>query len=407
MKRIFPLFLVALILVFSLAPAAYAAETDDSLFFDVLGYSFPRESDASTVLGKNNRVTATFDLPSKIHVTYVDIVFRVDSSSAAASLIVDVSSAAGLAAARLSLVQIDDQLFRAYGSVGFTSQFLYFAISASSLKSVEFMSVRVCTTSVDGYDETGTCEITASDYYAIINYVPTDIINSRYWTDSSEPENNYLYLNVRVPNWRRYDFLEIFLSMDISSLTSIYARIGNKLIPCEISYLDNSGMINGHYNVAVRVDLTGADRTSTLEFNLTLDGSINVGSGNFVSVDGISGYIDSSSYNLVTAALRDIRSSLLSLVTQMSGAGTNSIDFKQVATNQSKEIDKAVTSMGAMTGMDMATEIGAINFTDQMAMGSSRFSGIFAACTSQSWVGSLVFSSLALGLISYILYGKR
>lgn len=401
-KRGFSLLLVALLLVISLSPAAYAADVwEDDMFFDVLSYSMPNDSNSLVCFATANKVTATFKLPEGRYIRYIDFIFQVAKNDTAPTVTVGVSATSTQKS--LTIVDLGGQRYRVYGSYNQYSPTICITVSASSLQAVTFDAFRISYQAITVYDETGSCVISASDYSNTINFVPTDTINYRSFLGASSPELNSFVTWTRMPNWRKYDFIDFTFSFDVSAINSVRVTIGDTIVPAEVSYLSSDG-VNGHFWFAVRVDLTNVNRTSLEELMVTISGKVNSGGSNFICVDGMRGYIDAGAVNLLYIYLRDIITSISSLKQAISGDSTSGDSFKNESSGLISGLDDISSSMDSVDRPSMDSIN--LDFSSDISSASALMGNIFTTFTGVDWLSRLFLVSITLVLVSYILYGK-
>lgn len=380
-----------------------AAEVwEDDIFFDVLSYSTPNNSGSMVCYASNNKVVASFDLPQGRYIRYVDIIFQVATNDSFSNITISSTSTSTQKA--LTIVELGSNRYRAYGKFTSATTKPYITITGSTLYAVTFDSFRITYQSFTTYDETGTCDISAYSYSNTINYVPTDTINYRSFLGASDPELNSLVTWTRCPNWRKYDYIDFMFSFDVTAINSVRVSIGDSIVPCEVSYLDSDG-INGHFWFSVRVDLTSVNRTSLNELMVTVSGKVNSGGSNFISVDGIRGYIDAGDVNILHVFLRNIVTELASIKTALVGDSTSGDQFKD-------ETDVLIQDLGgisdAMNSVDRPS-MDSINtdFSGEINGASALMSTVFTEVMEVPWLSRFILASLTLGLLAFILYGKE
>lgn len=380
-----------------------AAEVwEDDIFFDVLSYSFPNDSNSMVCMASGNKVTANFNLPEGRYIRYVDFIFQVAKNDTAPTVTLGVTATSSQKS--LTMVSLGNQRYRVYGTYNQYSPYLCITITASSLQAVTFDSFRISYQSLTPYDETGTCTIMAGNYNATINYVPTDLINYRDFIGSSDYANNGLMCIAQCANWRKYDFIDFLFSFDVGAINSVRVNIGDSIVPAEVSHFSSDGIMD-HYSFSVRVDLRNVNRLTTEALCITIDGKVNPGEGNLVSVDGIRGYIDAGDVNLLYVFLRNIVTELASIKTALVGDTTSGDQFKD-------ETDVLIEDLGgisdAMNSVDRPS-MDSINtdFSGEINGASVLMSTVFTEVMDVPWLSRFILASLTLGLLAFILYGKE
>lgn len=401
-KRIFSLALCCVVLVISLAVPSYAAEVwEDDVFFDVLSYSTPNDSGSMVCMVSNNKLVANFALPEGRYIRYIDFIIQIATNDVFSSVTVGTSATSTQKA--LTVVELGSQRFRIYGQYSQYSPNICITVNGSPLRAVTFDSFRISYQSFTTYDETGTCEISALGYNAIINYVPTDLINYRTFTGSSDYEGNGISCWAQCPNWRKYDYLDFLFSMDIGGINSVNVTLGDSIVPCEVSYLSSNG-VNDHYAFSVRIDLRNVKRTSTESLIVSIHGKVNSGIDNIVSVDGIRGYIDAGDVNILYVFLRDIITGIANIKSALNGNTSSGDAFKEDSSGLISGLDNISSSMDAVQRPSMDS-INA-DYSGDISDASVLMANLFSEVTGAAWVSRIILASITIGLISYILYGK-
>lgn len=402
MKRIFSLFLIGCILAFSLSPVASAAEvSDEDFFFDVLSYSTPNDSGSMVCFATNNKVVASFSTPDGRYIRYVDIIFQVAGGDSFTNISIATSATATQKA--LTVVDLGNGRYRAYGQYSQYSPSLTVTITGAPLRAVTFDAFRISYQSFTVYDETGTCDISASGYSNTINYVPTDLINYRNFLGASPPELNSLVTWTTMPNWRKYDYIDFTFSFDVSAINSIRVTIGDAIVPADVSYLSSDG-VNGHFWFSVRVDLTNVKRTSLDELMVTVSGKVNSGGSNFISVDGMRGYISAGRVNILYVYLREIITEIASVKDALLGDSSSGNQFKNNTSGKIQDLEHISHTMEQVEKPDLNSFD--LDLSYEFADASVLMGNIFNVFLGEEWVFRLLLSGVFISLIAFVLYGK-
>ena len=422
MKRIISIFLTCVLFFIPLVPSAFAAENEDG-FVEVLDFSLPGDSDNTKVYQvPGYGMRSIFNLRQAWHIDYIDILFTVAPTSTINGVKVH-SGASASAASSLTLVHVSDNLYRAYGHVDFQTRTLYFWME-SDVPWVNWESCRVSTSSLVGYDERAFCDIQAYEYSSVINYVPTDLINYRYFTGSSEPDMNMLHLYIYCDNWRKYDYLDFVFSADISAINSINVTFGDSTVPLDLSFVDSGGSILNHFIVSARLDLRGLDRSSTEGLFLHVYGKVNSGEDNFISMDGCRGYafganLDANTlwmhrfwsfftndlYFNLRSILESIDGRLVLLYEALNPSTSSSNDFKDNSSEAVSDLDDVASAMDSVTRPDLGSMD--MDFSSDIGDASMLMGGLFTTVISVPWLSTIIIASCSVGLLSYVLFGKE
>lgn len=416
MKRFLSLALICAILVCSLAPVVSASE-DDYGIIEVLDFCLPNESSSSKVYYAN--MPAAFTMDQSRAIRYMDIIFEVPVGQTPTVFYAAIArtSPQDSAFCNFTIINIHDNVYRAFGTCDLVTKGFFLHIG-NSISWVDFISVRVSYSPLTGIDEKGSCFISATGYTDTINYVPTDIINYRHFTGNSSPESNSLWLHINCPNWRKYDYLDIYFTADISSLNTISATLGDTIIPFRSSVIDSGAGIQNHYGVTIRLDLREIDRSSSEELFVSVFGNVNSGSDNFISMDGIRGFYLAASFDSGVSWYRKLYNSINSLISKNNSIllklgdiyemliqdNKASEDFQDEASGLISGLDGISSSMDAVERPSMDTVN--VDYSADISDASVLMANLFSAVSSSAWVSRIILASITIGLISYILYGK-
>lgn len=403
MKRILSLALICVILAISLAPAAHAAESDD-IYFDAMTYTTPNESGSFRVPGSDGVAISDWKLPEGRRIRYVEIIFACVVSDPAPTS-VTLANSRTTAQTSLTITHITGATYRAYGEYSSYTPNITLRISSTKVTSVMIESFKICYENNVGFDERGTCEILHIDYGAIINYVPTDVINFRNFTGSSSSSSSVYNLWITCPNWRKYDRLDISFSVWVADINSITVTIGDDSVPYEVSTLTSGNGFYNDYYVTVKIDLSEVRRTTTNELFVHVTGNVNSGSDNMVSIDGMRGFYETGTFDIFTIFFRNIISSLTRIESYLKGDSSSANEFKEESSELISGLDGISASMDSVDRPSMDT-INA-DFTGDISDAAVLMTGLFAEVTGIPWLSTIILASCTLGLISYILYGKE
>lgn len=402
MKRIFPLALICVILLSSLVPNASATEVwEDDIFFDVLSYSFPNDSNSMICFASGNKVTANFKLPEGRYIRYVDFIFQVAKKDTVPTVTVGVSATASQKS--LTMVELGNNRYRVYGAYNQYSPNICITVTASSLQAVTFDSFRISYQTIDAYDETGSCLISASGYTNTINYIPSDMINYRNFIGSSDYSLNGFTTTAWCDNWRKYDFMDFVFYYQVGGINSVSVTIGDSIVPAEVSYLNSNGVMD-RYEFTVRIDLRNVNRITTERLTIEVNGKVNPGEDNFISFEGLRGYIDAGEVNLLYVFLRNIVTELSNIKTSLVGDSTSANEFKDDSSELVSGLDGISASMDSVQRPSMDSIN--MDFTTNIGTASILVGNLFNQLLSVPWLSSIFIASVTIALISYILYGK-
>lgn len=415
MKRVFALASVCMILLCTFAVPVSATEEDYGVI-EVLDFCMP--NDGVTARVYSGTMPASFTLDTARSIRYIDIVFAVPDGETPTTVSASIAKT-GSVFADLTIINIRDNIWRAYGTCDIFTQGFFIAVG-SGISWVEFMSVRVSYSALTGTDETGTCVISALGYSATINYIPTDLINYRSFVGDSDYENNDLMLLIQCPNWRKYDYLDIYFSLDIASLNTVSVTLGDTYIPFSSSITDSGTGVINHYDVVLRLDIREVDRTTNEELVIVVRGNVVSGGSNFVSMDGIRGFYLSASldsdapwYRKLLAVLnsgnantRNIWSRLGDILEALQGNTQPAEDFNADVYEQVIDLDEGKAELDKLEKPDLNTDLGELDVSPG-EYGFLVVSEVVRGAISSEYMGFGIFCCLCLGIISYLLYGRR
>lgn len=300
--------LLALILVFTFAAEPVAA-AEDVKFINALDYD--QVNDDGNFFYFEDSYTVNLSLPFETYVYYVDLVFTSLSSLS------KVSSFWGSTENQLTVVALGDRLYRAYGNVRFanyaTLKFVF--TGTGSTEYVTLLSCRVCPVSVNTYTQNTTIEISNNDasnntvqYYtgSSTQYVkvPSDVSQNNQFVVYLYPTN--------VSDWKKFDFWDAQLFMQVGEIDSISAVMGDIILPIEYNYLNDTSLVLSEYYVTVSVDLRDLIRTSSDYPMIIITGSYFTGQ-NRISMFGSTGSVVVADVDPQYIYFRDLQSKLESL----------------------------------------------------------------------------------------------
>lgn len=440
MKKIISLALV-LVLAVGFAVPASASEFDNTSYTEILDYSFVNGS--SNYVSLSSTTDFNVPLPSNMYYSYVEIIVR---SGVGLSGI----SVAGTSLTRVSL---ENNMYRYYGNVGFrlSKELPLTLISSGTHAAVEFLSIKISRASYDHVPEVGTLYV--NDYTGSHTVKMSSSGNSASYTVPWDYEGGDgttgITTWISVPNWRKYDYLDISFDTSSQTITSISAMFGAVYVPCDLTYLNDaasSGIdAKGSYIVA-RLDLRGLDRTKTDSLFLRFDSTGRTGTAT-TTLYRVSGYIVTdtpSAFSIWMRRLQDtVSSSISSLQTSIVSSlssfkssmetwftnirdnlntnfqslkdhltslfdkdTTDSDEFAASIESQVGQIDDANNALDSVTKPDVDDiNVSLDSYVDSEIV--SSVGDLFGVFLSGGIFSTMVYISLTLALVSFVLYGKR
>lgn len=294
MKRQISTFL-ALILCFCAWAQPVTADSVDPTFIELLDYGFSSESGSNTQpFGGGSVLNFTYSLPDRYTVQYVDVVFTYTKSDFPS---VDLYTGSTFRSS-LSVVNVSGNVFRAYGSfVSFFAASLKLVFTASSTNSnrITIESFKVGRSDFSHVELDAYCDIAADGFTDTIHYVPTDTVNHRMFEGTTDYLNVGFNLYIYCNEWKRFDYLDFLLYLEIDSISAISCVYGGSSVPITVNYIDNDSMVVGTYTVSIRMDLTGLDRSIDDYPMIMVSGNVAQQKINLISMLGCVGHVNFSS----------------------------------------------------------------------------------------------------------------
>ena len=361
-KRILAMVLVTLLFPLFLFVPVYADETDDA-FIDLLDYGYATQSGSNNITVANGVGNATYVFPSKMRVTYVDVLFTHYPDYDVTS--VEAYYSTGQKAGTLSVVHVSGSVYRAYGQITgvyANNLTLKFNTETTSLASTNLSILRFLVSPLDTTHVPieGSCIINNGNYSETIVYRPTDKNNSRTFTwDTNSP----IFLTLLPGEWLPYDFIEFNIEVyNTVSITSVSAMLDRQPLPVEVSYLNNGSADYEFNSITIRVDLRNAERTADGEVEVLPMIYLNAvpasGSG-YVNVYGISAYVVIDEPSALTYWFTKVQASLNSIGTRINTFMTNTGTwFTDLGTGITNAISSAADRIvEAITGGENADDL--------------------------------------------------
>lgn len=291
MKRILVLALALILAVSSLAVPSYAAE--NSSWIELLDYISLNESgNYFTITGSG---TISYNLPFSMSLKYVDILASYGSYlfSGAKAFWEDGSST------DLTVVDLGNGLCRIYGYVPqYAYNSLGFSFTSPGTTYCTILSLKVSSKALSGFSVPVSAFLFADGKWKDFTYSGSGESASVKIPISNSITSWYYSAGINFSNWQNYDFIDIAFSLygaaSINSLSAMFDSADGDLIgsyiPIDYSHISQSFYNDGNYEVVVRIDLTGVDRTSDNVLVLRIEGEHNGEEISFYISD-VSGYV--------------------------------------------------------------------------------------------------------------------
>lgn len=82
-----------------------------------------------------------------------------------------------------------------------------------------------------------------------------------YYISADQYSDQEFVMALSTPDFMHYDFMDVQLQLDISSISSISCNFGSQSVPFEKSFISSYGFEGQQYIVTLRLDLRGLDRS--------------------------------------------------------------------------------------------------------------------------------------------------
>lgn len=221
-------------------------------------------------------------------------------------------------------------------------------------------------------------------------------------------------MEIRVEDWSLYDYLDIFISMQGSTVDSVVVEHNGRALPFTTtdhgtSYAGQtnqdlySGVVLGDTYMMLHVDLTTIQHSSSIDPTITISGFYNTGQYASMGWNSAIGYIRDAErggvlhwFNLAKEFLTDL----------LGSDGTSTDDFEDNAAQQGGEIGGLNDELENVTKPpieDIQTDVDDYLDPDD----AQEAYAVFATLTGNSLVSSMLVMALTVALVAYVLYGKR
>ncbi|MBE6922889.1 MAG: hypothetical protein E7465_06885 [Ruminococcaceae bacterium] len=406
MKRILSLALICFVLAFSLAVPAFATEIDNYDSINLLDYFNPGMK--YTDPGRNS-VTLTF--PGYLKYEYLDFVVQAPSGL---SSVYQVYYGGEY---ELTVIPIGEHCYRIYGGIAYEGRSVEIIFvtpqSSESTQWLSFLSCFVYKAKLLRFDTEAYCEIASAEFNGTIHYIPTDEINHRIFSSTSDFQDTYFITYIWTDDWRKYDYIDFQLMYECFDITSVTAVMGSVNVPLVVSYIDGTNIDNNTFYVSMRMDVTGLDRGSADYPMIILMGRLNTGGTNSIDFANCSGYVKQAFFDPLFYYFYDLKNELRSwmntytnrIVDALNGNSTSGNEFKNDTSGLISDLGDITASMDSVVrpnfvGMDITAGI-------DISSASYLMSSFFNQVAGVPWISQIILLSGIMGLIAYILYGKE
>lgn len=413
--------LCSIVLIVSLAALpAYAVSDQSESVINVLEYSLPNNSDSYHCFVKPGDNEVHFTLPATMKQAYVDVLVSIYGSVSSVQYMISTTSST---LTTLTMQQVSGSYYRLYGEINNavwddTCKLIF---NVSSQVELYFYSFDLWIASSNAYREKGRLQSTFGDV-TMSSGSSSASVSVTGTSDYVYPENFYCY--AYCDNWKKYDYVDYFLSLNVNSISSISCYIGNETLPFEVSifYSDGTDIIyrsyeyaesgvvsewdinhsleNDFVDVIVRIDLTGVRKNLGYTPVVDIQGNYSKGQYNSITVNWYTGYI-SVKYSSTRFFIEEIKAFFADLFGKDEPAAEQAAQSQeQLNVEINNQVSAAVSDwdvhiVEVQDGYDSGFE-GAVPALSWL---SSLAEGIFG---NMGWFGSIY---LLVGLISvYVLF---
>lgn len=317
--------------------------------------------------------------------------------------------------------------FRIYGQFNgaYTNKItIEFGWAEQGTWKLQFYSLHVSAQTFSGHSAPSTLTLEGLDQYTATQETGTSAIMLTAKCGSEADGipigvGDYL-VGVHNDEWQKFDYMNFTMIVYVATVNSITCTIRNQQIPIEINFIEGTipeydSMWNGEgnvgenrvfYDVNVRVDLTGVNRTLTDELVLTVAGSSSNAS---VALYDSRGYTIASLPSAEVSWLQRIWNSLnqgfQNVVDAITGDVGSAEDFQDAVNDKSEELE---TMVGIMDSVDKPDTFDPdITISSTVNDGLDGFGPGLVYVITSPYIFPLIGMSLTLAFVSYALFGKR
>lgn len=292
MRRFIPVALVLVLVLTCALPVAaddsLSSDYNDTYWIDIMDYSFVF-SDSNTKTLPSGQIS-TIKLPMFGLIRSLDIVVYCPRSDCQLYYIPPYTES-GVELNR-QIIDGGKNLYRFYGDVpdwngySFGLKFEY----SGSPASIEFFQLKYSSVSTNSYTSTLNGTFTChADAYSTIKDPSTTTPAYAHIPPLAAEVNDYFW-NLTCLDWRKYDMLDIRLTMDVLTIESITAKFGNTNLPLEVSYLEGSAFETERL-VSILVDLRGLDRSVQNNPYIAIYGDCNISTMSYIQITWSTGLV--------------------------------------------------------------------------------------------------------------------
>lgn len=336
-------FILLVFFIVLFAVPVSAAEANDNNFVNVLDYS-SFDSDGDNFFSVNGTKEMIVSLPAYDYVRYVDLLVLTSGGS------FDVTAGVGTYAQEsLTVEQINNNYYRVYGEMTFRrGSEIKFIFTTTSLRYLEILQFRYASELANSFDIEAYCQINTGDYNSTIHYVPTDTINNRSWVSDTDIENSFYQLFFWVEDWRKYDYIDVQLFLDVASIQSISGSMGGDNIDLDVSWIGGQQWDSNMYFVTIGIDCTQFNRSIDDDPMVVIEGNVKYQTTNGVAVSNVCGKIFRNQLNNLAAYFSKLESWIQNQTSSLiSSFNSNFSNLSSWIQAQTDSIESAFTSLNS------------------------------------------------------------
>lgn len=328
--RVIPFVLVFIVSVSSLAVPAKAAEvSNNTSLVDLTDYSTLNGSGEHSI-SFDGDATISYDTPEKMFVTYVDMVITCGYSRPPVKVL------AGNAKKELTITKISDGLYRIYGQIP-QSSYTSFPITFENGddRHYYFIVNYLYVGNFTGEHAFTPCHglFQALEYYEHIYRDPATADPAFvHGVFNGSIDDSGFTLDMDVPLWRNYDYIDIRLFMVTEDITSVNAYYGNITLPVYVSSYSGVAAGPSARIVTIRVDFRGIDRTlkdkdgNPVEPVIYVSGNLTPNEVFRVHIQECSGYVEVTPVDPVIYFIKQLATKMESWFAALGNTFTSAFD---------------------------------------------------------------------------------
>lgn len=249
----------------------------------------------------------------------------------------------------LTVTYLGSNLYRVYGSSpNWHSSYLYLKFVVSSSASMQIKSLYMANSNYIHVTEVGTLTVGSSSYTMASS---TSSVTHNFSESGISGYGQSYRAFFSSSNWKKYDYLDFYIRAWVGSLDSISCSFAGIAVPCSYSYIASDDWeFSNYYNLLVRVDVRGLDRSKTDVPMLLLSGVCEIGDEQFISLTQVNGYVVTDPMSPLMYYFTQIQSRLdAAFADQMDFYVDNLAALQQIASNISSGINTLSMGINSMS----------------------------------------------------------